>query len=296
MAHQHGTENGNPFKLGLVLNSGFTVLEFIAGILSGSLALVADATHNLTDSLTLAIAYIADRISRRQPDTRRTYGYGRAKIIASLLNAGVLIAVAIFIGYEAIERLNEPKEVPGLVVALVAAIGIAINGGVAYLFSKNKHDLNSKAAYTSMLYDMLSSVGALIAGLAIAIFNINWLDSVVGIGIALMLLSATIGIVKDAFRVLLEGVPEDIDIEAVKSSLTNMENIIAVDDVHAWTIDNDYYAFSCHLIVNEKHYSDSRKLVELAKTMLYEKYNFKHSTIEVELEDCVTHTDHEQLH
>jgi len=181
-----------------------------------------------------------------------------------------------------------------LIVAAVATIGIAINGSIAYMLSKKKHDLNAKSAYTNMLYDTLSSVGALLAGLAIAAFGWNWLDSAVGIGIAIMLLIATFGIIKDAIHILLEGVPNDVDLRFVKHTLSKLDDVIGVDDVHAWTIDNDYYAFSCHLIVDEKKYAKSRAVVEEAKKLLSEKFGFKHSTIEVELEDCTTHEEHEK--
>lgn len=294
MAHSHDTDSSSTFRLGLILNTGFTIVEMAAGVITGSLALIADATHNLTDSLTLAIAYIAERISKKSANEKQSYGYGRAKIIASLLNAGILLGIAVFIGYEAIERLNEPAEVPGLIVAAVATIGIAINGSIAYMLSKKKHDLNAKSAYTNMLYDTLSSVGALLAGLAIAAFGWNWLDSAVGIGIAIMLLIATFGIIKDAIHILLEGVPNDVDLRFVKHTLSKLDDVIGVDDVHAWTIDNDYYAFSCHLIVDEKKYAKSRAVVEEAKKLLSEKFGFKHSTIEVELEDCTTHEEHEK--
>ncbi len=282
-------EHHNTFTLGLILNSGFTIFEFIVGIMTGSLALIADATHNLSDSVTLGIAAIAERISKRPADTGRTYGYGRAKIIASLLNAGILVAVAAFIAFEAVERLSEPTEVPGLAVALVATVGIAINGGIAYLLSKRKHDLNARSAYTNMLYDTLSSVGALLAGIAIIFFDLNWLDSVVGIGIAAMLLLATFGIVREAIHILLEGVPSDVDLKEVEMMLAQIPDVESVDDVHAWTIDNDYYAFSCHLVIDEKKLPQSREIIEKAKTILADNFNFKHYTIEIELEDCLKH-------
>lgn len=294
MSHSHEPESGKTFKIGLILNTGFTVVEMIAGVVTGSLALLADATHNLTDSLTLAIAYIAERVSKKGANEKQSYGYGRAKIIASLLNAGILIGIAGFIGYEAVKRLGEPAEVPGLVIAAVAAVGIIINGSIAYMLSKQRHNLNARSAYTNMLYDTLSSVGALLAGFAIAIFGWTWLDSVVGIGIAVMLLIATFSIIKDAVHILLEGVPDDIDLRVVKQSLSKLENVIGIDDIHAWTIDSDYYAFSCHLIVDEKKYATSRATVEAAKKLLGEKYGFRHSTIEVELKDCTTHQEHEQ--
>jgi cobalt-zinc-cadmium efflux system protein len=296
MSHSHsgGTKDtGSTFKLGLILNTGFTIFEMVAGIVTGSLALIADATHNLTDSLTLGIAYIADKISKRQPNEKQSYGYGRAKIIASLLNAGILLAIASFIGYEAIKRLGAPTEIPGLIVSAVAAIGIAINGSIAYLLSKKKHDLNAKSAYTNMLYDTLSSVGAVLAGFAIALYGWNWLDSAVGIVIALMLLFATFGIIKDAVHILLEGVPSDIDIQRLKKRLITLDYVIDIDDIHAWTIDSDYYAFSCHLIVAESDLPHSRKIVEQAKEILAKEFKFKHSTIEVELEDRSEHTDHD---
>ncbi|MCA9337111.1 cation transporter [Candidatus Saccharibacteria bacterium] len=294
MAHTHEPDSGNTFKLGLILNTGFTIFEMAVGVITGSLALIADATHNLTDSLTLGIALIAERIGKRHADNRRSYGYGRAKIIASLLNAGILVAIATFIGFEAIQRLDEPKDVPGLTIAAVAAIGITINGSIAYLLSKQRHNLNARSAYTNMLYDTLSSVGALLAGFAIALFGWTWLDSAVGILIAVMLLYATFGIIKDALHILLEGVPSDIDLRLVKHNLLKLENVIGIDDIHAWTIDNDYYAFSCHLIVDEQKYKDSRQTVEVAKKLLADKYGFRHSTIEVELEDSTKHEEHER--
>lgn len=288
MSHTHDTKRGN-FTTGLILNSLYTIVEFGFGVATGSLALIADATHNLSDSLTLAIAAIAERISRRGANEKHSYGYCRAKIIASLLNAGVLVVVALFIGKEAIERLGTPADVPGLVVAGVAALGIVINGSIAYSLSKQRSDLNARSAYTNMLYDTLSSVGALVAGIAMALFGWTWLDSLVGIAIAVLLLVATYGIIKEALHILLEGVPPEIDLRVIRHQLTKLDNVLGVDDVHAWTIDNDYYAFSCHLIIDEERLAESRQIVESAKVLLSDKFGFKHSTIEVELKDCDPH-------
>lgn len=283
MSNHNVSSASKTLTLGLILNSGFTIFELIIGSITGSLALIADGTHNLTDSLTLGIAYIAERIGQRSADSQRSYGYGRVRIIASLLNAGILVAVALFIGYEAIQRLGEPTEVPGLVVAAVATVGILINGSIAYLTSKHRNNLNAKAAYTNMLYDTLSSVGALLAGLFIAFFNWMWLDSAVGIIISVMLLWATFDILKDALHILLEGVPKDIDLNAVIKDLQKLEGVEDVDDVHAWMIDSDYCAFSCHLVIKQQHLPTSRHTVESAKELLEKRYKFKHSTIEIEL-------------
>ena len=293
MSHQHEHDTTKGFGIGLLLNSAFTIFEFIAGFLSGSLALVADASHNLTDSLTLAISYVAERISKRQPDTDHTYGHGRVKIVAALLNGGILLAIAVFIGYEAVQRFTQPHEVPGLVVSLVALVGIAVNGGVAYVLSKQKHDLNAKSAYTNMLYDMLSSVGAFIAGLAIAIFNATWLDSVVGVVIAIMLLRATYAIIVEAIHVLLEGVPQGTDMRKIRKTLMGIEGVIDVDEVHAWAIDSSYYAFSCHLVTDKMTIAQSCEIVTEAKRLLADDFGFAHATIEVESEDRRERTTHE---
>ena len=144
-----------------------------------------------------------------------------------------------------------------------------------------------------MLYDMLSSIGALLAGLAIALFGWTWLDSVVGILIAGMLLRATIGIIKDALHILLEGVPSGIDLRLVKHQLAKLDSVLDVDDIHAWTLDDDYYAFSCHLVIDEAKFTSSRETVEAAKELLATKFGFKHSTIEVELKDSQNRVLHE---
>lgn len=292
--HTHET-SGSTFKLGLILNTGFTVVEFTAGILTGSLALVADATHNLTDSLTLLVSMIAEKISKRDATANRTYGYGRATIIAALLNAGVLVAVALFIGYESLSRLNDPREIAGGVVALVASVGIVINGLIAWQLSRQKHDLNARSAYTNMLYDTLSSVGALVAGLAIMLTGWTWLDALVGITISLMLLRATIKIIRESLGVLLEGVPEDIDLNAVQDAISNTKGVLKVDDLHIWSIRSGYNSLSCHVIVQEVDLVNSRKIIESVKKKLLEDYRIQHATIEVELEDCIAHESHTKI-
>lgn len=286
MSHDHTTEKNSTFITGLVLNSSFTATELLVGAFTGSLALIADGIHNLTDSMTLVIAFIAERIGKRQPDAKHSYGFGRAKILASLLNAGIPVAIAGFIGNEAIKRLNESHGVPGLVVAVVACIGIIINGSIAYMLNKQKNDLNARSAYTNMLFDTLSSVGALLAGLAIALFGWTWLDSVIGIAIAIMLLFATFNIIRESLHILLEGVPVNIDLQDVKNNLESLDMVVGVDDLHAWSIDSNYYAFSCHLIVAEKDLEYSRRIIDSAKKVLADKYMFYHSTLEVELENC----------
>ncbi len=288
--HKHSTDS--VFSFGLIVNSIYTILEFAAGIATGSLALIADATHNLTDSMTLLISLIAQRIAKRSPDALKTYGYGRATIIAALFNGGILISVALFIGYESIQRVSLPVEIQGSIVAVVAFVGILVNGYVAWLLSRHKDDLNARSAYTNMLYDTLSSVGALLSGVIIMLTGWTIFDTLVGISIALMLLLATAKIIKEALHILLEGVPYGYSIDKIKDALTLMDNIESIDDLHVWAISSDYIALSCHLITKDEDLNRGRKAVEAAKNMLAEKFDITHSTLELELPECTGHSSH----
>jgi cobalt-zinc-cadmium efflux system protein len=290
---KHAENNDNSIKFGLVLNSVFTVIEFIFGILTGSLALVADAAHNLTDTFTLTVSFVANRIARRQANESKTFGYGRATILAALLNATVMLAVAAFITFEAIQRLSNPHPVEGGVVAAVAAVGIVVNGSIAIVLSKNRKDLNMRSAFVDMAFDALSSLGAVIAGLVIWFTGVTWIDSAVGLVIAALLVYNTLKILREAVQILLEGTPKGLDTTAISQAITNTDKVLSVDDIHIWAIRSGYNALSCHIAINESDLQDSRKIVELIKTNLRATHSIQHATIEVELEECVSHDEHE---
>ncbi len=292
MSHSHNTNDGS-IKFGLVLNSLFTIVEFIFGVLTGSLALIADAAHNLTDTFTLTVSFIANRLSRREANASKTFGYGRATILAALLNATIMIAVAGFITFEAIQRLQHPVAVEGGIVAAVAAVGIAVNGSIAYVLSKNRKDLNMRSAFVDMAFDALSSLGAVIAGLLILFTGVKYVDSIVGLVIAALLLYNTIKILREAVQILLEGTPKDLDIVAITQAITDTEKVLSVDDMHVWAIRSGYNALSCHIVIDETELKNSRDIVEAVKAQLRTKYDIQHATIEVELEDSVKHEHHE---
>ncbi len=273
-------------QLGLVLNSIFTIIEFGFGLITGSLALIADAIHNLTDTITLFVSFLANKIAGRNPNARKTFGYGRVTILAVLLNASIMLASASLIIYEAVRRLNNPSEIQGGVVAVVAFAGIVINGMIAFLLSKNKSDLNIKSAFIDMSFDAVSSFGAMMAGLLIYLTGAKYIDSIVGIVIALFLIYNTLKLLKEALSILLESTPYGVDIKEVSSLINSQKEVIKVDDIHIWAIKSNYNALSCHIIVNESKLSDSRVIVDKIKKLLKEKCNIQHATIEVELEDC----------
>ena len=294
MSHTHDAKNNDgSIKFGLVLNTGFTIVEFVFGILTGSLALIADAAHNLTDTFTLSVSFIANRLARREANDSKTFGYGRATILAALLNASVMLAVAAFIVIEAIQRFGDPHPVEGGVVAVVAFVGILVNGSIAYVLSKNRKDLNMRSAFVDMAFDALSSLGAVIAGLIIWLTGITWVDSAVGLVIAALLVYNTLKILREAVQILLEGTPADLDIAAVTDSIVSTDKVMKVDDMHVWAIRSGYNALSCHIVIDEKQLPNSRDIVEAVKAKLRNEQNIQHATIEVELEDCTTHDEHE---
>lgn len=295
MVQSHNTNDiEGSIKFGLVLNSLYMIVEFGFGIVTGSLALIADAAHNLTDTFTLTVSLIANRIAKRDANDRQTFGYGRATILAALLNASVMLAVAGFIVFEAVQRLRHPTEIEGVVVALVALVGIAVNGSVAYVLSKQRHDLNMRSAFVDMAFDALSSLAAVISGVIIMLTGVRYIDSVVALFIAVLLLYNVIKIFSEAVQILLESTPKDVDIAAIISAIQAHDQVQLVDDMHIWVIRSGYNALSCHIVIDKTDISASRSIVEDVKTLLRKDFHIEHTTIEVEFEDCTKHETHER--
>ena len=289
MSEVHGSQNlDNKLKIGIILNTGFTIFEFVIGVFSGSLALISDAGHNLTDSLSLLISYFGNRVAKKDANEEHTYGYGRATILTALLNAVILLSLSIFIFYEAYQRILNPEPVQGMLVALVAFVGICINGAIAFIFHKEQSDLNIKSAYVNMLFDALASVGALIAGILIILTKMTIFDPIASIIIGLFVLRAGWSVVRDAVHVLLEGVPEGVNMEKVKEVIIENNKLIkAVDDLHIWAISSHMSALSCHLVIEECDLDKSIQIVEDVKKSLKEKFHIEHATIETELVECL---------
>ncbi len=284
--HEAPINLDNKLKLGLVLNTGFTIFEFAIGILSGSLALVSDAGHNLTDSLSLLIAFFANKIAKREANVEHSYGYGRATILAALLNGIILVLLAGYIFYEAVKRITQPEPVSGGLVMIVAFVGILINSSIALLFRKNQDDLNIRGAYINMFYDALASVGALLAGFLILVTHQTIFDSLISILIGILLVRSSWEVIRAAMHVLLEGVPEGVHGEKVKEAILNTPQIKHVDDLHIWAISSHYAALSCHVVIENCNLEESTKLIKQIKETLHGKFNIEHATIEAELTEC----------
>jgi cobalt-zinc-cadmium efflux system protein len=285
MSGQHETSPNldNKLKLGFILNSGFTILEFFVGIVSGSLALVSDAAHNLTDSLSLLVSYFATRVAKRQANQDKTYGYGRATVLAAVINSLILLSLAVYIFSEAYQRFQDPQPVEGGLVMIVAFVGILINGFIAFLFFKSRGDLNIRSAFLNMAMDTLASVGALIAGLAIILTGSTLADPIISIIIGCMLLYSGWSVIKTALHLLFEGVPEGTNIPAIREAVLAVPGVKGMDDLHIWALSTTSAAFSCHLVVDDCSLQESVLLKNNVKRLLSEKFSIEHATVEIEL-------------
>jgi cobalt-zinc-cadmium efflux system protein len=238
------------FIWGIVLNSAFVIVEFVAGILTGSLSLLTDAGHNLSDVASLALALLAFKMTKVGSNSKYTYGYKRSTILVSFFNAVILVVTVGVIIYEAIMRFINPEVVSGSTMAWVAAIGIVINAFTAYLFVKDKDtDLNVKGAYLHMAVDAIVSLGVVISGVIIYFTNLYWIDSVVSLIIGIIILRGTWSLLKDSLRLEMDGVPKDMDLAKIKVELLKAKGVIDVHHMHVWALSTTENALTAHLVI-----------------------------------------------
>lgn len=273
-------DSARTLGLSFLINTSFVLLEFFAGIFANSLALISDSVHNLTDSFSILLAYLAEKIGKKVASDKKTFGYGRVAVLAATINALLLLSASVFVFSEAYARLNSPQDVKGGIVAVVAGIGIISNGTIAFITSKNRKELNSKAVFMNNFVDTISSLGALVAGVIILVTGKTWADSVVSFGIGFLLLYAVWEVMREALVILLEGVPKGVNAREVKKAILAMKNVKDLDDLHIWTTGGDEIALSCHLVINDCSVSESTKLISSIKKLLKQKYGIDHVTIE----------------
>ncbi len=280
--HHHAPENFNlAFGLAVVFNLGFTIIEAIYAIMANSMSLLADAGHNLSDVLGLVLAWIANLLLSKSPTDTFSYGFRRTTIIASLINALILVATSAIIAYESIYKLFYPAPVHEMTVIIVAFIGIFINGGTALLFMRGrKEDLNIKGAFMHLAYDALISFGVVVAGGVILWTGWFRLDPIVGIMIVVIILAGTWGLLRDSINLIMDAVPRQIDLSGVRSYLASIDGVIDVHDLHIWALSTKEIALTAHLIMPDKilHDADFKKINE----DLLHDYNIHHPTIQVE--------------
>jgi len=277
------------FIVGIALNSAFVVLEVIAGLWSHSLSLLTDAGHNLSDVAGLALALLAFKLTKVSANREYTYGYKRSTIIVSFFNAVVLFIAVGFIGYEAVMRFIHPETIAGGTMAWVAFAGIAINGFTAWLFVKNKDtDLNVKGAYLHMAVDAIVSFGVVVSGLLIYYTHLYWIDSVVSLIVAIVILKGTWSLLSDSLRLEMDGVPKEMNVDKIKQELMKAKGVVDVHHIHVWALSTTENALTAHLVIDQSATSSFDSIKHDLRHRL-EHLSISHSTFEPEFanEKCM---------
>lgn len=279
--HFHG---GRAFGIAIALNVVFVVIEFVYGFMAHSMALVADAGHNLSDVFALVLASWAALLMRRAPDERYTYGLRSSSILAALVNAGLLLVACGAIVWEALHRIVVPVGVDGVTVSLVAGVGILVNGFSAWLFfSGSKEDLNVRGAFLHMLADAVISLGVVFSGGVILFTGWNWLDPVVSLAVVMVILWGSWGLLRDSLNLALHAVPAHIDITAVREYLLSLPGVVNVHDLHIWGMSTRESALTVHLVLRDGH--PGQDFINKAVHQLQDRFSIHHSTLQIELGD-----------
>lgn len=304
-SHHHGhhhaapTNHGRAFVLAILLNTIFVGVEFSYGFIANSTALIADAGHNLSDVLGLLLAWGADLLSRKAPNERYTFGLRSTSILAALANAMLLLVACGAIAWEAIHRFEQPPLVPGLTITLVAGIGIVINSLSAWLFVKgSKGDLNIRGAYLHMMADAAVSLGVVLAGIAMIYTDWYWLDPVISLGIVLVIMISTWGLLRDSLRLALSAVPANINMSEVENYLRECPGVVDVHDLHIWGMSTTEGALSAHLVM-PKGYPGDHFMDDITDT-LKARFAIQHSALQMEQGTtdhiCTLHPDAASQH
>jgi cobalt-zinc-cadmium efflux system protein len=292
--HHAHANYGRAFALGIALNLLYVAGEAIAGLASGSLALLADAGHNLGDVLGLSLSWGAAVLSRRQPSGRFTYGFRSSSILAALANAIILLVVTGGIAWEGIWRIAHPVPVAGGIVIVVAAVGIIVNGGTALLFASGSSDLNVKSAFLHLTADALVTAGVVAAGIAIWLTGWLWLDPAVSLVVSAVIVFGTWGLLRSAIGLALDAVPEGVDPGSVRAHLLAVPGVIGLHDLHIWGMSTTETALTCHLVMPSGHPGDA--VLNSVAQQLHETFGIQHATIQIELADtdeaCILTPEH----
>lgn len=294
-AHSHSHSHapaalGRAFALGIGLNVAFVVIETVFGFAANSMALLSDAGHNLSDVLGLMVAWAGAMMARTSASPRFTYGLKKASILSALINALFLLVAVGAIGAEAVRRLFHPSPTQGGYVIAVAAIGIAVNGATALLFARGReHDINLRGAFLHMASDALVSLAVVFAGFVILWTGQQWVDPVMSLAVAIVILWGSFGLLKESVWMSLAGVPAGIDVDQVEIALSELDGVDAVHDLHVWPLSTTETALTAHIVTPRADYPD--ELLESARVMLHDRFRIEHCTIQVERHHSAHHRD-----
>ncbi len=289
--HGHSADNRRRLALTLVLAAAYMLAEAVGGWLTGSLALLADAGHMLSDAAALGLSLFAIWIGQRPPTPRRTWGYYRTEILAALANGAALVAISVWVVFEAVERFRNPPAVDAPLMMAIAAGGLVVNLiGLAILSGGRNDSLNVRGAWLHVLTDALGSVQAIAAGALIWGFGWKWADPAASILISLLVVWSAWHLLKETVGVLMEGTPAHIDLDKVRDTLACLPGVCGVHDLHVWTITSGMEALSAHLVVVEE--ASTTTVLRQVQTALHDRFGIHHATVQIEPEPCAQCSAH----
>lgn len=281
--HHHKPESDRGLYIAVGINVLLTLAQAIGGIISGSLSLIADALHNLSDAASLGIALFARTIGRRPADETKSFGYQRAEVIAALINLTLLIVVSLYLIYEALWRVIEPQEITGWIIVLVAGIALIVDLITATItFKKSKDNMNMKAAFLHNLSDALASIGVILAGSLILLYQWYWVDTLLTFLIAGFVFWQGLLMMPKTIHLLMEGTPEDLSLDEIQSSMEELSDVDNVHHIHIWNLDEQRVALEAHVVVSANELKDVESIKDNLKLLLKEKFRITHSTLEFE--------------
>lgn len=273
-------------KFSILLNFLITLAEIIGGILSNSLALLSDSVHNLSDSLNLVASYIAIKIGERERNEKYTFGYKRAEVIVAFINAFVLVGIALFLILEAIKRFKSPSEIKGLLMLIVASIGLLANFvSVLLLHHHSKEDMNIESAYLHLLTDTLSSVAVVVGGIIIMVWGIYWIDPLITVLVSLYILRRVFNILKRSIDILMEASPR-LNFDEIKREIESINGVKDAHHFHAWRVGEKEIHFECHVSTEDMSVSSAQSIIDEIEKKL-QKYGIVHVTVQIECDRCV---------
>lgn len=285
--HHHDVESMGDRRLGfaIAINILLTVAQVIGGVISGSLSLIADALHNFSDASSLLIAYAARKIGRQPADQFRTFGYKRAEVIAALINLVILVIVGLYLVYEAIWRVFDPQIITGWTVVIVASIALVIDIATAILtYTMSKDSVNIRAAFIHNVSDALSSIGVIIAGSLILLYQWYWTDTLITFLIAGYVLYQAVLLLPKTIHILMEGAPENISLDTVIQEMEMVQGVSNVHHVHLWQLDEHRNALEAHVVIND--FNETENIKQLLKSEIEKTFSITHSTLEFEVVHC----------